>query len=76
MADRTPNRPITATGFLGIGSEMAGFTVIGVILDLIIGSMPGFTIGLTLLGVVVAFIHLVQATRAKPGPPDGGGRPR
>lgn len=52
---------------------MAGFTVLGVVLDLFVfDSMPWCTVGLTLLGCVAAFMHLVAMVRAKTAPPAGG----
>jgi F0F1-type ATP synthase assembly protein I len=65
-------------GLMVAGSEMASFTILGLLLDYGLGTMPGFTIGLTLLGLVVAFFHLVQmaqALAAKKPPASGeGGR--
>ena len=67
-------------GLLVAGSEMASFTILGLILDLSLGTMPAFTIGLTPLGLIIAFYHLVKMaqalTRHGSGPPekkDGGG---
>ena len=69
-----PNRPRSLPmGMMVIGSEMASFTVVGLLLDFALSTMPGFTIGLTLFGLVVAFFHLVkmaQALAKKPAPPD------
>ena len=63
-------------GLMVVGSEMASFAVLGLLLDFGLGTMPGFTIGLTLLGLVVAFFHLVKMSQAlarkKPEPPDAG----
>lgn len=58
-------------GLMVVGSEMASFAILGLLLDFGLGTMPGFTIGLTLLGLVVAFFHLVkmaQALTAKKSP--------
>jgi F0F1-type ATP synthase assembly protein I len=53
--------------FLVVGSEMVSFTLFGLLIDYLIGSLPWATAGLTVLGVVVAFVHLVRmATRQKP----------
>ena len=64
-------------GLMVAGSEMASFTVIGLLLDFGLGTMPGFTIGLTLFGVAVAFFQLVKMSQAlaakKSEPPDAGG---
>jgi hypothetical protein len=70
--NRGPNMPL---GFLMAGSEMATFSVVGLILDYYLGTMPGFTIGLTLLGLVASFFHLTQMAkvmaRKKPKPGSG-----
>jgi F0F1-type ATP synthase assembly protein I len=62
-------------GLMVIGSEMAAFTILGVLLDLGLGTMPGFTIGLTLFGGAAAFFHLIKMSKAmaakKPEPPGG-----
>ncbi len=61
------------------GSEMASFTILGLLLDFWLGTMPGFTIGLTLAGLFVAFYHLVKMSQAlaakKPDPPRGENSP-
>jgi F0F1-type ATP synthase assembly protein I len=61
------------------GSEMATFTILGLALDFGLGTMPGFTIGLTLAGLGIAFFHLVKMANAltamaakKPEPPAQG----
>ena len=64
-------------GLMVVGSEMASFAILGLLLDFGLGTMPGFTIGLTLAGLFVAFYHLVKLSRAltakKPdSPPDSG----
>ena len=59
-------------GLMVVGSEMASFTILGLLLDFALGTMPGFTIGLTLAGLAVAFFHLVKMSQAlarKPDPP-------
>ena len=59
-------------GLMVAGSEMVSFTLLGLLLDFSLGTMPGFTIGLTLLGLAVAFFHLVKMSQAlvqkKPDP--------
>jgi F0F1-type ATP synthase assembly protein I len=60
-------------GLMVAGSEMVSFTLLGLLLDYALGTMPGFTIGLTLLGVVAAFFQLTKmakALAAKKNPPD------
>lgn len=62
-------------GLMVIGSEMVSFTVVGLLLDFVLNTMPGFTIGLTLLGFVAAFAQLLRIAKAMgkpPGPPAGG----
>ena len=63
-------------GLMVVGSEMASFTLLGLLIDFGLGTMPGFTIALTLLGLVVAFFHLVKISRVlaakKPAPPATG----
>ena len=66
---RPPGGSRLPLALMGIGSQMAGSTVVGVLLDVAIGSMPAFTIGLTLLGFVLAFVQLVRFTKTKFGPP-------
>jgi F0F1-type ATP synthase assembly protein I len=54
---------------------MASFTVLGLLLDFGLGTMPWFTIVLTLAGLALAFFHLVKMSQAlakKPGPPEEG----
>jgi F0F1-type ATP synthase assembly protein I len=61
-------------GLLVVGSEMASFTVAGLLLDYALNSMPWATVILTLLGVCAAFMHLVRMVNPrKPEPPAPGG---
>ncbi|MCI0703958.1 MAG: hypothetical protein L0241_23105 [Planctomycetia bacterium] len=62
-ADPPPRRNLPV-GLMVVGSEMATFTILGVLLDLGLGTMPGFTIGLTILGVGLAFWHLIKISKA------------
>ena len=73
-ADPQPSGRRLPIGLMVAGSEMASFTIVGLLLDFALGTMPGLTIGLTLLGLVVAFFHLVKMSQAlakKPEPPRG-----
>jgi F0F1-type ATP synthase assembly protein I len=75
-ADPPAKGPRPLMAFLGIGTEMASFTLFGLLLDYLLGTMPGFTIGLTLLGLVAAFFHLTRmakglATKRETTPPGG-----
>ena len=63
-ADQPSNGPNMPIGYFVAGSEMASFTVVGLLLDYLLGSLPALTIGLTLLGVVVAFWHLLKMSKA------------
>jgi F0F1-type ATP synthase assembly protein I len=62
--DQSSNGPNIPIGYFVAGSEMVSFTVVGLLIDYALGTLPGFTIGLTLLGVVAAFWHLVQMSKA------------
>ncbi|HET6576305.1 MAG TPA: hypothetical protein VFG68_22070 [Fimbriiglobus sp.] len=67
-----PARPVSPFAFAVLGMEMAGFTVVGVLIDWLTGLMPWFTVVLTLLGAVVAFVHLARAAQS-PSPPKSEG---
>ncbi len=71
-SDGPKNGPSMPLGLLMAGSEMASFSLMGLALDYFLGTMPGFTIGLTLLGVVFSFFHLMQMAKRLAGkkPPD------
>ncbi len=62
--DQQSKGPRLPMAFMVVGSEMATFTLVGVLLDFALGTMPWLTIGLTLFGVVAAFVHLVSMARA------------
>ncbi len=78
-SDSSSSGPRMPVGLIVAGSEMASFTILGLLLDYGLGTMPGFTIGLTLLGLVLAFYHLVKLSRAmsqqRPNPPANNGAP-
>ena len=63
-SDGSKNGPSMPLGFLMAGSETASFAVLGLLIDYFAGTMPGFTIGLTLLGLVASFYHLTQMAKA------------
>jgi F0F1-type ATP synthase assembly protein I len=79
MPDDVPsNGPSVPIGFMVAGSEMASFTLLGLLIDYLAGTMPGFTIGLTLFGLAAAFWHLVKISKAiaaKKQPPSQGSTP-
>jgi F0F1-type ATP synthase assembly protein I len=58
-----------AFGLLVVGSEMASFTVVGVIIDAAAGTMPVFTVVLTMLGLAAAFYHLILMSKVSTKPP-------
>ncbi len=63
--------------FAVAGSEMASFTILGLLVDFGLGTMPWFTIALTLAGLGLAFFHLVKMSQAlgKKSPPPHGRAP-
>ena len=71
--DSPSNGPGTSLGLMFAGSEMAAATLLGLLLDYLLGTMPGCTIGFTLFGFVAAFIQLMQMAKTlakkKPQPP-------
>jgi F0F1-type ATP synthase assembly protein I len=73
-ADPSSNGPRVPVGLMIAGSEMVSFTLLGLLIDYGLGTMPGFTIGLTLLGLVAAFFQLTKLSKAlavrKAKPPD------
>lgn len=74
-ADRPQSGPRLSVGLMALGSEMAGFTLFGLLLDCGLGTRPWFTVGLTLIGFGFVFFHLVRFARRmsdRPGPPGGG----
>ena len=78
MADRPPTGPRPTIGLMVVGSEIVSFTLLGLFLDLVVfNSLPGFTIGLTVLGFVAAFTQLVRMARqmGKPAEPGKDERP-
>ena len=77
-ADEASHGPNVPIGFMVAGSEMASFTLMGLLIDYLAGTMPGFTIGLTLLGLGTAFWHLIRMSKtlaAKKHPPTQGSAP-
>jgi F0F1-type ATP synthase assembly protein I len=55
---------------------MVSFTLLGLLIDWGLGTTPGFTIGLTILGLFAAFFHLTRMAKsmaAKNGPSGGTG---
>lgn len=70
-----PARAVSPFAFAVLGMEMAGFTVVGVLIDWLTGLTPWFTVALTLLGVVAAFLHLAQSVRKGPPPKSEGDGP-
>jgi F0F1-type ATP synthase assembly protein I len=81
MPDDPPsNGPGVPIGFMIAGSEMVSFALLGLLLDYALDTMPGFTIGLTLFGLVAAFFQLTRMAKtlaakkpSKPGDSAKGG---
>lgn len=67
-----PARPVSPFAFAVLGMEMAGFTVAGVLIDWLTGLAPWFTVTLTLLGLVAAFLHLFRMVQKGPPPKSEG----
>lgn len=67
--DRPPSGPRPTIGLMVLGSEMVSFTLFGLLLDYLFKTLPGFTIGLTVLGFVAVFAQLIRMAgkMAKPG---------
>lgn len=63
-ADPSPSGPRLPTGLMVMGSEMAGFTILGLVIDFAAGTMPWFTVGLTILGLVTVFMHLMRYAKS------------
>jgi len=72
--DQPSNGPRLPMGFMIVGSEMVSFTLLGLLLDYAFGTLPVLTVCITLLGVGVAFFHLIKMaqtlTRKKAKPPE------
>ena len=69
MPGETPaNRGNTAVAMAGIGSEMVGSTLVGVLLDYLLGSLPVFTALLTVTGLTLAMWHLSKWAKARSRP--------
>ena len=69
MADRPAPKPKSLpVGLALIGSEIAGFAVVGVLIDYATGmldSIPWATLVLTPLGLVAAMIHLNRLVKPR-----------
>ena len=60
------SRPVVALA--GFGTEMVGFTLLGVFADWLAGSLPVFTVILTLTGMALAFWHLSKWAKSRSRP--------
>jgi F0F1-type ATP synthase assembly protein I len=58
--------PVSPLAFAVLGSELAGATVAGVLLDWWLGTLPWLTIIGTFAGLMMAFVHMAQLLKAKP----------
>ena len=66
MADGRKGPVVTPlVGYGLIGSEMAGFTVLGLGIDWLAGTTPWATVALTLFGFVAAFVHLTRMAKRR-----------
>ena len=76
-ADPPSNGPRMPVALMVAGSEMVSFTLLGLLLDYLLGTMPWFTVVLTLLGLVAAFFMLIRMSKALAARkrPDGEGGP-
>jgi F0F1-type ATP synthase assembly protein I len=63
-ADPPSNGPRLPVGLMVAGSEMVSFTVAGLVIDYLCGTLPWFTVVLTLLGLVAAFFMLIRMSRS------------
>ena len=54
---KKPSKPVAMLA--GIGSEMVGFTLLGVFADWLFGALPVFTVLLTVAGLALAMWHLM-----------------
>lgn len=70
MADQPSPKTGLPIQLLVVGSEMVSFTIAGLLLDYVLGSMPWATVILTVLGMLAAFMHLVRVVNLK-GRPSG-----
>ncbi len=63
---RKQTRPVVAMA--GIGTEMVGFTLAGVLIDWLAGSLPVFTVLLTVGGLALAMYHLMTWAKRRSAP--------
>lgn len=75
-ADPNPQQRLGVGRFALIGSQMAAFTLLGVIVDYFLGSLPWATVLLTLLGFIAVIAQLARAVlKNGPGRAGRGGDP-
>ena len=55
-----PRRKSMPIAFAVLGTQMVGFTIAGIAIDYVAGTMPWLTITLTILGFVVVFAQLMK----------------
>jgi len=56
--------PAMGKGLAVVGSEMVGFTLVGVLCDYLTNGWPWATAGLTVLGFLVAMWHLSRLAKS------------
>jgi hypothetical protein len=70
-APRQPKRNAAASGLMVLGSEIAGFAIVGVLIDYALGNfdrIPWATLIMAPLGSGVALWHLIRTVRQSPKP--------
>ena len=63
-ADGPTSTPAMGKGLAVVGSEMVGFTLLGVLCDYLTNGWPWATAGLTVLGFLVAMLHLSRLAKS------------
>ncbi len=58
--------PVSPLAFAVLGSELAGATILGVLLDWWFGCLPWLTVIGTFAGLLAAFVHMAQLVNPKP----------
>ena len=64
MVAEPPPQPRMLLGLMVVGSEMAGFTILGILVDFAVGTLPWVTVGLTVFGFAFVFYQLTRMAKA------------
>jgi F0F1-type ATP synthase assembly protein I len=76
MTEPTGGRgPVSPLGFAVLGSELVGFTLVGLFFDWLLGWLPWCTIGGLVGGLMLVLLHMAQMTGYKPPPGPKGPKP-